>query len=114
VQEKIDKLEIIKGFPKIVCQYFVFSPEKYKKRKEELKIDRNYCEIYIPRLLMEEKADKFEELYGAYCMFGDPPSWKQEHINQMYRHGGKDEKEAIYENGDIIKFKKGEKLREPD
>jgi hypothetical protein len=40
LQLKVDKLEIIKGFLKAVCQYCSFSPEDYDRKKEELKIER--------------------------------------------------------------------------
>jgi hypothetical protein len=67
LQEKVDKLEIIKGFTKVVWQYCTFTPEEYEKRKEKLKIERGYCEIFISKLYMEEYDEEFNGLYGAYC-----------------------------------------------
>jgi hypothetical protein len=34
MQGKVDKLKIIKGFPKVVWDYCTFTPEDYEKRKE--------------------------------------------------------------------------------
>jgi hypothetical protein len=59
LQEKVDKLEIIKGFLKVVWQYCTFAAEEYKKRKEKLKIYRyEYCEIFIPKLSREEYKEE--------------------------------------------------------
>jgi hypothetical protein len=46
LQEKVDKLNIIKGFPKVVWDYCTFPYDEYNRRKEKLKIERDYYEIY--------------------------------------------------------------------
>jgi hypothetical protein len=72
MQEKVDKLEIVRGFPKAIWQYCTFTPKEYERRKEELKIVGDCCEIYVPSLSMEERSEKFDGLYGAYCIQRDP------------------------------------------
>jgi predicted metalloendopeptidase len=69
MQEKVDRLEIIKGFPKIVWQFCTFTPEEYEKKKKKLKIETDRNEIFIPKLFMKESGKRFDDLYGAYCMF---------------------------------------------
>jgi hypothetical protein len=102
MQEKVDRLEIIKGFPKVVWQYCTFTPEEYEKKKEKLKIDTHYNEIFIPKLFLNETSKKFNGLYGAYDACGE--SLKGQHYEIMMDYKRNDEREAILENGDMIKY----------
>jgi hypothetical protein len=104
LQEKVDRLEIIKGFSKAVWQYCMFTPEDYEKKKEKLKITWNYSEIFIPKIFMEELGKRFDGLYGAYCITGEIKFENQEHYNIAQRYRMNSEREGILENGDIIKY----------
>jgi hypothetical protein len=114
LQDKVDALKIIKGFPKVVWQYCTFTPEDYEKRKEKLKTKRGFCELFIPKLFMNEWGTRFEGLYGAYCAHGDCPFKIQEHVNILRSYRENENREAIMENGDIIKYREGECRKEQE
>jgi hypothetical protein len=105
LQDKVDALEIIKGFSKLVWQYCTFTLEDYEKKKAKMKIEREYLELFIPKLFMDEKGKKFDRFYGPYYAWGrdifETP--EQERIVRDYCHN--DEREAILENGDVVKYK---------
>jgi hypothetical protein len=104
MQEKVDQLEIIKGFPKVVWQYCTFSLEVYRKKKEKLKIESDRSENFIPRLLLEEHGTKFRGLYGAYYPYGSQEDTCK-HYELIRDHCSKYDREAIIENDDLIKYK---------
>jgi hypothetical protein len=107
LQTKIDKLNIIKGFPKVVWNYCIFLPDKYRRRKEKLMVERGYHEIFIPKLFMQEYGKKFDGLHGAYLIDGRR-SLKLDRVGYyVSEYENNDFREAIYENGDVIKFLKG-------
>jgi hypothetical protein len=53
-------------------------------------------------------------LYGAYCAEGEIQFEVAEHCNIIAKYRMNDEREAILENGDVIKYKKGKYLKEPE
>jgi hypothetical protein len=70
MQQKVDALEIVKGFPKAFWQYCKFTPEEYKMKKEKFKIVGNYSEIIIPVLSFDEDKKKYDQFYGAVSTAG--------------------------------------------
>jgi hypothetical protein len=107
-QEMVNKLKIIKGFPKVVWDYCTFTPEEYKERRDKLKIQKGLSEIFVPKLSMEEYTIKFGKLYGAYAINGDDPFDEQEFTDIIQNYRSDNNREAISENGEVFKHREGE------
>jgi hypothetical protein len=109
MQEKVDALEIIRGFPKLVRQYCTFTPEEYEKKNAKFGIKRGYYEIYISILLMDQREKNYDKFYGAINISGqiENVTLEQDSIMRNYRMN---EREAMFENGDVIKYVEKENI----
>jgi hypothetical protein len=114
LQEKVDRLNIIKGFPKVVWDYCTFTPEEYEKKRKKLKVERGYCEIFLPRLYMQEYNVKFNGLYCAYSINGKLPFQEEQFVNCVDRYQRDANREAVFENGERVKYKENIRFEEKE
>jgi hypothetical protein len=92
----------------------MFTPEEYEKKRKKLKDERGYCEIYIPRLNMQEYNVKFNGLYGAYSMNGKLSFQEEQFVNCVDRYQRDANREAVFENGERIKYKENIRFEEKE
>jgi hypothetical protein len=106
-QKRIDSLNIIKGFPEFCWKFCMLSPEKYDELKEftcrKYQLRRNYQEIVIPAMSLDERGRRSRTFYGVIST-----REVESHLDGIVKYYTNQEREAFLENGDIVKLVKKE------